>query len=54
MLASGLSRGDVMYLLHVSGNLLEMTEGKGGAARLIRLIAYRIRQICTQIIYGGT
>ncbi len=52
VLADNLTRGDIMYLLHVSGNMLEMTEGKGGEARRVRFIAYCIRRVCRLIIYG--
>jgi hypothetical protein len=52
--SASLTRGDIMYLLHVSGNLLEMTENKGGEARRIRLIAYCIRRLCKMKIYGRT
>lgn len=41
-----------MYLLHVSDNMLEMTENKGGAAKRIRLIAYCIRRLCRMLVYG--
>lgn len=52
MLADRLTRGDIMYLLHVSDNMLEMTDGKVGAARRVRLIAYCIRRVCRLIVYG--
>ena len=52
MLADQLTRGDLLYLLHVSGNMLEMTKGKGGEAKRVRLIAYCIRRLCRLVAYG--
>lgn len=43
-----------MYLLHVSDNMLEMTQNKVGEARRVRLIAYCIRCLCKLTIYGRT
>lgn len=47
MLAKELSRGDVLYLLRVSDNMIDM-ENKEVAE-----IAYCIRRLCNQRVYGG-
>jgi hypothetical protein len=48
-----LSRGDIMYLLHVAGNMIEMTKGKRDEAVYVRLLAHTLRGLCKKIIYRG-